>query len=101
MSTAVVVRYTTRADAADENARLVEAVYEELQAHDPPGFHYLTVRLDDGLTFVHVAIVDGEDNPLTRSAAFAAFQSGIATRCVDGPTPVTGTVVGSYGISAG
>jgi hypothetical protein len=42
--------------------------------------------------------LDGEDNPLTRSAAFAAFQSAIADRCTEGPTPADAKVVGSYGL---
>ncbi len=39
-----------------------------------------------------------ERNPLDRSPAFAAFQEGIAERCVEGPEPIRATVVGSYGI---
>ena len=100
MSKAVIVRYTTRPEAADENARLVEAVYEELNAHDPGGLHYVTLRLDDGVSFVHVAIIDGDDNPLSRAAAFAEFTAGVAERCVEGPTPSNGTVVGSYGLTS-
>jgi len=93
---AVIVRYTTRPECADENARLVEAVYDELASSAPDRFHYATFRLSDGVTFVHVAVVEGDDNPLSRSEAFAAFQAGIADRCADGPHPQPATVVGSY-----
>lgn len=99
MSGAVVVRYRTHPDAADENQRLVEDVYAELNAEDPGGLRYLTVRLADGVSFIHVAIVDGTENPLTASPAFAAFQERIAQRCQDGPTPSPATVVGSYGLT--
>ncbi|HEY3831178.1 MAG TPA: hypothetical protein VGO03_02685 [Acidimicrobiia bacterium] len=96
MSEAVVVRYVTKAECADENARLVKAVYEELATVDPGGFEYTTFRLDDGVTFLHVAVLDGDDNPLTRSPAFAEFQSGIAARCVEGPAVAPATTVGAY-----
>ena len=36
MTRAVVVRYRTRPDAADENARVVKAVFEELAATTTP-----------------------------------------------------------------
>ena len=95
---AVVVRYETRADTAQDNQALVEGVYAELAAQDPGGLRYLTLRLADGVTFVHIAIVDGPDNPLTSSPAFARFQDGIAERCSVPPMPSQATVVGSYGI---
>ena len=80
--TVTVVRYQTKADRADENQQLVEAVYEELAASQPDGFRYLTVRLGDGVSFVHVATHDdGSPNPLATTAAFAEFQREIADRC--------------------
>ena len=100
MTRAVIVRYQTTPERADENARLVEDVYDELNAGDPGGFEYTTLRLADGVSFVHVAVFDGDDNPLTRSKAFAAFQAGVADRCVEGPDPAQATVVGAYRPSA-
>ena len=96
MST-VVVRYTPRSDRADENQRLVEAVFAELAETQPEGLRYTTMRLADG-TFVHVAEVDGEQNPLRQSAAFAEFQEEIGERCEPGkgPNPQEATLVGSY-----
>jgi hypothetical protein len=91
-----VIRYTTKPESADTNARLIEAVFAELAESRPDGLHYTAFRLDDGVTFLHVAVVDGEDNPLSRSAAFGQFQSGIAGRVVEGPVPSDATVVGSY-----
>jgi hypothetical protein len=97
MRVATVVRYTTTPEAADENQRLVQAVYAELAAADPGTIQYATFRLDDGVSFVHVAIRDPDDNPLSRSAAFAAFQAGLMDRCAVPPAPAGATVVGSYG----
>ena len=57
--------------------------------------------LDDGVTFVHVAVLEGDDNPLSRSAAFAEFQSGIHDRCAEGPVPAEASIVGSYDFSVG
>lgn len=96
MST-VVVRYRPRADRADENQRLVEAVFAELAARDPGGVRYATLRLADG-TFVHIADVESDPNPLGSIAAFDEFQKDIAERCEpgEGPNPQQATVVGSY-----
>jgi hypothetical protein len=96
MSVAKVVRYTTKPEHADENERLIRKVFAELAEHDPGGLSYAAFRLEDGVSFVHVAIVEGEQNPLTSSAAFGQFQSGIADRCAEGPVASDATVVGSY-----
>ena len=97
MSNATVVRYTTRPDASDENERLIKSVFAQLAEERPEGLRYSAIRLDDGVSFVHVALVDGDDNPLTSLSAFREFVSDIDARCVEGPTPVTGTVIGSFG----
>lgn len=96
MST-VVVRYRPVADQADHNQELVEAVFADLAATQPDGLGYATFRLDDG-TFVHIADVRGETNPLTESAAFAAFTADIADRCEPGEAPNAqpATLVGNF-----
>lgn len=96
MST-IVVRYRPEADRADENQALVEAVFAELAETDPGGVRYATLRLADG-TFVHIAEVEADPNPLASNAAFARFQDGIVDRCVDGegPNPQPATLVGNY-----
>lgn len=100
MST-IVVRYRPTTDQADHNQRLVEAVFAELAETDPAGLRYATFRLADG-TFVHIADVEGEENPLAANRAFAAFQQGIGDRCEDGegPNPQPATLVGSYRLIA-
>jgi hypothetical protein len=57
---------------------------------------YSAIRLADGVSFVHVAVFDTDDNPLARLPAFGAFTSGIGGRCAEGPVAVTGSVIGSY-----
>ena len=94
---AIVVRYRPKADRADENQQLVEAVFAELAAADPGGVRYATLRLADG-TFIHIADVETDPNPLGSIAAFAEFQTGIQERCQDGegPNPQEATLVGNY-----
>jgi hypothetical protein len=100
MSKATVVRYTTRPDAAGENEKLIKAVFAQLAEQQPEGLRYVAVRLDDGVSFVHVAVTEDDHNPLTALPAFGEFVSAINERCAEGPAPVSGTVVGSYGGSA-
>ena len=97
MSETRVIRYRTKPECADENARLIAAVFEELAQDDTAGIRYTALRLDDGVTFLHIAVLDADDNPLDSSAAFAAFQSDIGSRLDEGPFPATSTVVGSHG----
>src|SRR5689334_14712730 len=102
MANAIVVRYRTKPEAAKENAQLVRDVYAELAEHQPEGFRYMTLQLEDGLSFVHVAVHDdGAENPLSESAAFARFQAGLAERLEQGPEPSPATVVGSYAFGIG
>jgi hypothetical protein len=97
MSRDVIVRYQTRPEAAEENARLVEGVFAALAELQPADFRYTTYRLADGVTFVHVAEVAGTENPLASLPAFAEFQRDVAQRCVEPPVANEAIVVGSYG----
>ncbi len=96
-SHATVVRYTTRAESADENEKLIKAVFAQLAEQLPEGLRYVAIRLDDGVSFIHVAVHENDHNPLIGLPAFGEFASTIKERCADGPAAVNGTVVGSYG----
>lgn len=100
MSQSVVVRYQTKPEAADENARLVEQVYSALALSQPVGFQYATYRLADGVSFVHIASQNGDENPLTTLPEFAEFQRELATRITAPPVVSAAAMVGSYGLSA-
>jgi hypothetical protein len=93
-----LIRYKTKPESADENQRLVEKVYEELAARDPGGVHYATLRLEDGVTFMHLFTTDSDHGANTMSgiAAFAKFQRNLAERCAEPPVAQPVTVVGSY-----
>jgi|ERR1700683_379134 hypothetical protein len=94
----VMVRYTLKPGQAELNEKLVKAVYEELDQVKPSGFRYATVRLDDGLTFVHIAVSDSAEVPLPSIGAFRRFTEDIADRCDIAPQTTEFEVVGSYGL---
>lgn len=96
----VLVRYKVKPDQAEANAEAVKQVYAELREKAPPGFRYGTLRLADGVTFIHIASVETADgsNPLPGMDAFKAFQAGLKERCEEPPAPSEATIVGSYGI---
>ena len=96
MTVTKVIRYTTKPECADENERLIRGRLRRVGGRrSPMGLHYATFRLDDGVSFLHVAVLDGEENPLTTSAAFAAFQADIKDRLAEGPIQADATP-GSY-----
>jgi hypothetical protein len=92
-----IVRYRTKPDMADDNQRLIENVFAELQAKAPEGIRYMVMKLGDG-TFMHFVIVESDDdaNPLSRLEAFQSFRSGIAERCIEQPQAGAATIVGNY-----
>lgn len=98
-----VIRYRTKPESADENQLLIENVYAELGARDPGGVRYATLRLEDGVTFIHIFMTDSDasPNPLSTSAAFAEFQRELPKRCVEQPMAQAATVIGSYRLFAG
>jgi hypothetical protein len=96
MPRTVIVRYTTRPEAADENQHLIEQVYAELASTNPGGLRYATFRLADGVSFVHIGVVEGDANPLDRTAAFAAFTRNIDERSLEPPRATQATLVGDY-----
>jgi quinol monooxygenase YgiN len=93
----VIVRYRVKPDRADENEELVRAVYEELHDTKPEGLRYATLRLDDGLSFVHLSESESDTSPLTEVPAFKAFQKEIADRTDEQPVVTEVEVIGSYG----
>jgi hypothetical protein len=95
---ATVVRYQAKPERADENQKLIEAVFAELEEREPDGFTYKVFRLDDGVSFIHVVIEHDVDEPdsLQDVPAFQTFVAGIADRCEVPPLATGATVVGGY-----
>lgn len=92
----VLVRYKVKPDHAAENQRFVEGVFKELKAKAPPGLHYATFKLADGVSFVHFATIDAPENPLAQTVAFQAFQENIEERCDEQPVVTELQEIGSY-----
>jgi hypothetical protein len=94
----IVVQYRTKPDAADENQQLIEEVFAELAERKPPNLRYVSMRLEDGVSFVHVAMETDEGaGSLGDLPAFRTFVSEIADRCEVPPAATGAAVVGSYG----
>ena len=92
----VIVRYKVKPDRVEENEELVRAVYEELGRVDHGGVRYVTYRLDDGVTFLHLATSEDGESPLQRLEAFQRFQANIRDRCDEPPVATEAEPIGSY-----
>ena len=90
-----LIRYKTRPETTEQNRRLIEDVFAELQAKSPEGIRYMALKLADG-SFLHFVETGDGDNPLPAMEAFRRFQSGIRERCIEPPQPLEATVVGNY-----
>jgi predicted SnoaL-like aldol condensation-catalyzing enzyme len=99
MEKRLVTRYAMQsAEAADENQRRVEGVFDELATTNPDNVSYIVLRLADD-SFVHVSFHDHRDdeaNPIALTAAFAHFQDGHVDRRDGAVDQQTATLVGSY-----
>jgi hypothetical protein len=95
----LVTRYVMKSEeAADENQRRVEGVFDELTATRPDNVSYIVLRLADD-SFVHVSFHNhsGDDvNPIASTAAFAHFQENHAERRDGGVDQQTAELVGAY-----
>jgi hypothetical protein len=96
--TTTVVRYQAKPERADENQKLIEAVFADLEQRQPEGFTYKVFRLDDGVSFMHVVIEHdvAEPDSLQDVPAFQAFVAGIGERCDVAPVATGATIVGGY-----
>ena len=99
MEKRLVTRYAMRsAEAADENQRRVEGVFDELAVSEPDNVSYIVLRLADD-SFVHVSFHnhrDDEPNPIASTPAFGHFQQDHADRRDGGVDQQTATLVGAY-----
>jgi hypothetical protein len=99
MEKRLVTRYAMRsAEAADENQRRVEGVFDELAADQPDNVSYIVLRLADD-SFVHISFHnhgDDEVNPIASTGAFAHFQDGHADRRDGAVDQQTAELVGAY-----
>jgi hypothetical protein len=97
MTTATVIRYRTKGEAeAKENARLIEAVFAELDETRPEGMRYAAFRVPDGDGFLHLFVMEGDANPLAELPAFQEFQKSIGDRLAGKPEVTETELLGAY-----
>jgi L-rhamnose mutarotase len=98
-----IVQYRIKPSRVAENEELVRAVYAELEATRPNGFHYRTFLLEDGVSFVHMAIADdtAAESTLPNTAAFQKFQQDLADRCDDLPKATPARTIGAHQFGPG
>ena len=54
----LIVRYKVKPNRADENQKYIQKVFEELHRTSPSGLRYVSFRLSDGVSFVHIVSVE-------------------------------------------
>ena len=96
--THVMVRYRVKPAQVEENVELVRAVYDELRRTEPRGLRYATFRLDDGVSFVHLAVTETENagSPLSKLKAFQEFQRNIEDRTEQAPVVTRLELIGAF-----
>ena len=94
----IIVRYKVKPERAEENEGLIKEVIAELGRVRPEGLQYAAYKLEDGLTFVHHAVITTPDgsNPITALPAFKAFVEDIKSRCDEPPLAMPASEIGSY-----
>ena len=93
----VMVRYKVKPNRFAENEALITKVYEQLETEAPDKLRYQTYKLDDGVSFMHIALGPTEGpSPLTELSAFKDFVSGVKERCDEPPVTTVISGVGFY-----
>ncbi len=94
----VIVRYRVKPERIAEHEALIRDVFDELRKTSPDGLRYGAFKQPDGVSFVHIAFVAGEKNPLLEVAAFQRFTASVKDRCDEPPVTVELADVGAYGL---
>lgn len=98
MARQVMVRYKVKSDRVGEHEALIRDVFIELTKTAPAGIRYGAFRQTDGVSFVHIALIAAEKNPLDAIAAFKAFGERIKERCDELPVVTELTSIGAFGL---
>jgi hypothetical protein len=93
----VIVLYKVKPGKAEENEQLIKEVYKQLHREGIEGLSYATYKLEDGLSFIHIANYSGEGKaPLPGIMTFKNFAFGMKDRCDELPVVNHVTEIGSY-----
>jgi len=93
-----MIQYKVAPEHAAENEQLVQAIIAELDEVQPAGLRYAALKLEDGVSFIHIVSKDDDGGPLPGGElnALRAFHAGLRERCVEGPVRTSVGIVGSY-----
>lgn len=94
----LMVKYKVKSEYVDKNEAYIRDVFEELKSTAPVDIRYVSFKLEDGQSFVHIVSIESEDgsNPLPELAAFKTFVSEIKERCEEPPQAIDLLEIGSY-----
>jgi hypothetical protein len=93
-----IVRYTVKPDRVAENEQLLAAIFDELREVGPEGLRYTALKLDDGLTFLHLIDHDSDARhlPGRQLDSLRAFHAGLSERCEAAPERTQVRVIGEF-----
>jgi hypothetical protein len=94
----IVVSYSVKPEAVEEHVRLIEAIFAQLAADAPDTVEYQVLRLDDGVSFVHISTAESVDgsHPIPQLESFEAFAADLGSRVVTAPNPTNASTIGVY-----
>jgi hypothetical protein len=94
----VIVTYKLKRERVAEHEALITAVFAELEKRGPGSIRYGAFKQPDGVSYAHIAFIEGDQNPLQAIQAFKAFTAKVEERCEVAPTTIELTTVGAYKI---
>jgi len=92
----VMIRCKVRPGGAEADLELLREVYEEMRSVQPKGLRYATFQLEDKVTFVSFAEMEGPE-VLQRLPAFQRLRATPGDRFDEPPVLTVLHEVGSYG----
>jgi hypothetical protein len=92
----VIVRYRVKPERVAENEELVRGVFEQLDRDRPEWLRYATFRLEDGVSFAHLAEIEEDKGVLAQLDSFKRFKRGLPERCDEQPVVTELREIGSY-----
>lgn len=78
----MIVHYKVKEGRIAEKEAFISRAFEQLQELQPLGIRYATLKLRDGVSFVHFVSVETANgsNPLSELPAFKAFTASASER---------------------
>ena len=101
MQRLTIVRYTSKPEAAEENAALSRRVFEEVRGTAPDDIGYALFRAGNEFTHVFMNLAEDNSDAVTDIPSFHAFQADLLARCDVPPQADRNSVelIDSYGVA--